>query len=143
MIMTENAKKVFEILGVEPNEEFKIEDKNCFWKIDEKLNLYYRQGHYDNGDYAYNSFNKSLIIDLINNPERIIKIPKEPNKKKLRELTPEEWDKWREKKCRFTRCENCIFNSASCLESESRYSWVNHKDLYSEKFLNQEVEVNE
>ena len=138
--MNENAKIIFNILNVDPNEEFKIKDKNCFWKIDEKLNLYYRQGHYDNGDYAYNSFNNSLIIDLIKNPKLIIKLPK---KKKLRDLTPEEWDKWREKKCRFTRCENCIFNSASCLESESKYSWIHHKDLYSDKFLDQEIEVEE
>ena len=82
--MNDNVKKVFEILGVEPNEEFEIEDKNCFWKIDEKLNLYYRQGHYDNGDYAYNAFvyGNSLIIDLINNPELIIKLPKGAKKKK-------------------------------------------------------------
>ena len=36
--MNDNVRKVFDLLGVEPNEEFKIEDKNCFWKIDEKLN---------------------------------------------------------------------------------------------------------
>ena len=140
--MTENVKKIFEILGVEPNVEFKIEDKNCFWKIDEKLNLYYRQGHYANGDYAYKRFHNVLILDLINNPELIVKLPKE-NKKKLRDLSPEEWDKWRDKNCRFTRCENCIFNSASCLESESKYSWIHHKDLYSDKFLDQEIEVEE
>ena len=60
--MTDNVRKVFDLLGVEPNVEFKIEDKNCFWKIDKKLNLYYRQGHYDNGDYAYNRFNNSFVF---------------------------------------------------------------------------------
>ena len=30
--MNDNVKKIFDMLGVEPNEEFKIEDKNCFWK---------------------------------------------------------------------------------------------------------------
>ena len=143
MIMTENAKKVFEILGVEPNEEFKIEDKNCFWKIDEKLNLYYRQGHYDNGDYAYNSFNNSLIINLIKNPELIIKLPKEPIKKKLRDLTLEEYKKWSDKKCVSCNfCVNCPFAGVNCDEN-SKDCWVNNKDLYSDKFLDQEIEVEE
>ena len=136
--MNDNVKKIFEILGVEPNEEFKIEDKNCFWKIDEKLNLYYRQGHYDNGDYAYNSFNNSLIIDLIKNPERIIKLPK---KKKLRDLTPEEYKKWNDKKCKGNICDKCIFKNVVC--SIEDCSWVNHKYLYSDAFLNKEIEVEE
>ena len=137
--MNEITRKVFNMLGVEPNEEFEIEDKNCFWKIDEKLNLYYRQGHYDNGDYAYNRFNNSLIIDLINNPERIIKLPKEPKKKKLRDLTPEEWEKWKEKNC--GNCSKCIFNKIACYHPYVNCSWINHKDMYSDKFLEQEIEV--
>ena len=141
--MSDNTKKIFEMLGVEPNEEFKIEDKNCFWKIDEKLNLYYRQGHYDNGDYAYNSFNNSLIIDLIKKPERIIKLPKEPKKKKLRDLTKQEWNIWKRKNCNDIDCNKCIFKNACCNRSYIGNSWVNNKDLYSDKFLNQEIEVEE
>lgn len=142
--MTENARKVFDLLGVEPNEKFKIEDKNCFWKIDEKLNLYYRQGHYDNGDDAYNAFvyGSSLIIDLINNPERIIKLPKEPKKKKLMDLTAEEYEKWREKNCTITfkSCTKCPFKSVVCFPAANNL-WLNHKEIYSDKFLNQEIEV--
>ena len=41
----------------------------------------------------------------------------------------------------FGKCENCIFNIAICLESESKYSWIHNKDFYSDKFLNQEIEV--
>lgn len=108
--MTENAKKIFEILGIEPDEEFKIEDKNCFWKIDEKLNLYYRQGHYDNGDYAYNGFNNSLIIDLIKNPELIIKLPKESMKKKIGDLTIREAKEMQDKICNvIIDCKDCPF----------------------------------
>ena len=138
--MNDNVRKIFEILGVEPNEEFKIEDKDCFWKIDEKLNLYYRQGHYDNGDYAYNVFNKSLIIDLIKNPELIIKLPKK--KKKLMDLTKEEYKKWLNKNCgRSVNCDKCIFNNVMC--PMDNHCWVNHKYLYSDAFLNKEIEVEE
>lgn len=139
--MNDNVKKIFEMLGVEPNEEFKIEDKNCFWKINERLNLYYRQGHYDNGDYAYNGFNNSLIIDLIKNPELIIKLSKEPKKKKLRDLTPEEWDKWKNKNCRCV-CSKCIFNLVNCSRNSSKF-WMNNKNIYSDAFLDQEIEVEE
>ena len=144
--MNDNVRKIFEILGVEPNEEFKIDDKNRFWKIDEKLNLYYRQGHYDNGDYAYNDFNNSLIIDLINNPKRITKLPKESKKikKKLRDLTVFEYYKWHQKNCfncySAENCVKCIFNVVTC-NKLSYNCWVYNKDLYSDKFLDQEVEV--
>lgn len=138
--MNDNVRQIFNMLGVEPNEEFEIEDKNCFWKIDEKLNLYYRQGHYDNGDYAYKMFHNVLILDLINNPELIIKLPKELKKKKLRDLTEEELKKWVRKNCSNLSCEDCVFLKAKC-NTNSIGCWINHKDAYSEKFLNQEIEV--
>lgn len=136
--MNENVRKVFDMLDVEPNEKFKIEDKNSFWKIDEKLNLYYRQGHYDNGDDAYNRFNNSLIIDLIKNPELIIKLPKEPKKKKLRDLTEEEYKKYIYK-CGDGKCNDCVFKNVRC--GFSNTCWIYHKDLYSDAFLNKEIEV--
>ena len=61
-------------------------------------------------------------------------------KKKLRDLTPEEWNKWREKICPPTSCNKCIFNKVMCY---TEYCWVNNKDLYSDKFLDQEIEVEE
>ena len=61
-------------------------------------------------------------------------------KKKLRALTKDEWDKWREKICPPTSCNKCIFNKVMCY---TEYCWVNNKDLYSDKFLNQEIEVEE
>ena len=143
--MTENVKKIFEIIGVEPNEEFEIEDKNCFWKIDEELNLYYRQGHYDNGDDAYNSFNNSLIIDLIKNPKLVIKLQKEPKKikKKLRDITEEEWNKWKDKNCSSGNCNKCFFDKVNCFGTYSNRSWFYNKDLFSNRFLDQEIEVEE
>lgn len=128
--MNDNVRKVFDMLGVEPNEIFRIIGYEELYYFDETLSTYGVNGvKYVN-----------MLAEILNGTYKIIKLPK---KKKLRDLTPEEWDKWREKKCRFTRCENCIFNSVSCLESECKYSWIHHKDLYSEKFLDREIEVEE
>lgn len=141
--MNDNARKIFSMLGVEPNEEFNIKDMNGPWKIDETLNIYYRQGRNNNGDYVYNYFDNSLIIDLINGSERIIKLPK---KKKLKYWTEEDWNKWKEKNCYYNgyyNCDKCSFCHVNCSSSEKENSWIHHKDLYSDKFLNQEVEVEE
>lgn len=130
--MNDNVRKVFDMLGIEPYEKFKIEGNgDTIYHIDEELYIYR-----DNEILC----SDTILKYLINGYFKIIKLPKEP-KKKLRDLTPEEWDKWREKTCRFTRCENCIFNIVVCLESESKYSWIHNKDFYSDKFLNQEIEV--
>lgn len=65
---------------------------------------------------------------------------------KLRDLTPEQWDKNRHSLCKLLShscCENCIFQWAGgCSDSICRNSWINHKDFYSDKFLDQEVEIN-
>lgn len=134
--MTENAKKIFEMLGVEPNERFKIQynEKNSYY-IGETL--YY--------------INENLIIcnQVSSAPDnwlqRIIvgelQIVKLPRKKKLRDLTPEEYKKWYDKNCGACggSCCDCLFNCTACLCG--KYCWVNHKDLYSDKFLDQEVEI--
>lgn len=62
-------------------------------------------------------------------------------KKKLRDLTDDEYDKWQENNCNNgSPCETCAFRYAVCgpfLEA----CWIKHKDLYSDKFLDQEIEV--
>lgn len=64
---------------------------------------------------------------------------------KLRDLTPDQWDKNRHSLCKLLShacCENCIFQWAGgCSDSICRNSWINHKDFYSDKFLDQEVEI--
>lgn len=63
------------------------------------------------------------------------------NKKKLRDLTKDEWDKWKSVDCaNRDTCDYCIFINVPCGKS-SNNSWFNNKDLYSDKFLNQEIEV--
>lgn len=127
--MNDNVRKIFDILGVEPYEKFKIEGNgDTIYRIDEELYIY-RDDEILRSDKGLNN--------LINGYFKIIKLPK---KKKLRDLTEEEWDKWREKKkCR--SCENCIFNIVVCFNSKCEYSWIHNKDFYSDKFLDQEIEV--
>lgn len=61
-------------------------------------------------------------------------------KKKLKYLTPEEFYNWSKENCDYTECNACPFKSANCnLYDED--SWVNHKELFSNEFLNQELEI--
>lgn len=61
-------------------------------------------------------------------------------KKKLKYLTPEEFYNWEKENCDYAECNACPFKSANCnLYDED--SWVNHKELFSDKFLNQELEI--
>lgn len=138
--MTDNVRKVFDILGVEPDEEFEImlKDNSKFaykFKLDENL-----QGYCFRDTWR---FEEDLLRILLNGTYKIIKLPKEP-KKKLRDLTPEEWDKWLSKNCtRMNSCSECIFRNVRCREYSNNCSWIYNKDIYSSEFLNQEIEVEE
>lgn len=132
--MTDNVRKVFNMLGVEPNERFKIEGVDeANYYIDE--NLYVLK---EIKDKLIEVSDKGLS-NILNGYFKIIKLPK---KKKLIDLTSEEWDKWKDRNC-YTKCGECIFKYTSCILSCNEDCWIYHKDLYSDKFLNQEIEVEE
>ena len=57
-------------------------------------------------------------------------------KKKIRDLTSEEYREWERKNCSRIVCLVCPFNYVNCNKM-----WVNHKDMYSNKFLDQEVDI--
>lgn len=60
---------------------------------------------------------------------------------KLRDLTEEQYSKYKEGSCGCNgSCNECIFRSVNCV-SASKSCWVFHKDLYSDKFLDQEIEI--
>lgn len=62
-------------------------------------------------------------------------------KKKLRDLTKEEYRKNRGQICeKYDSCLTCPFGKVKCSENDFLL-WQNHKDLYSDKFLDQEVEI--
>lgn len=60
----------------------------------------------------------------------------------LRDLTKEQWDNFKEKICMW-HCEKCIFGPTKCFKSCNERSWINNKDMYSDKFLDQEFEIEE
>lgn len=136
--MTDNVRKIFDMLGVEPNEKFKLK------AVGKEDAVYCLTGNligclFDERGKDYESIVEWLLREALINPEDIIKLPKEPKKKKLRDLTVDEYEKWNEKNCSITGCSDCIFGLVRCDDE----GWVNHKELYSDKFLDQEIEVEE
>ena len=132
--MNDNVRKVFDLLGVEPNERFKVDGLlggNHIFTIDENLIIS------DDSE----TIHIYLLTSLLTGDCKIIKLPK-TKKKKLMDLTEEEWRKWKDKNCKCSdyACGKCIFDKVGC----SKYDcWIDNKDLYSDKFLNQEIEVEE
>ncbi len=63
--------------------------------------------------------------------------------KKLRDVTKEEFAEARDRICRETpkfNCRGCPFRHVAC-STKDEDCWVNHKDLFSDKFLDQIIEV--
>ena len=65
---------------------------------------------------------------------------RELKKVKLRDLTAEQVKKWIGENCnRGDYCKDCPFRCIECYDT----FWLSHKDMYSDKFLDQEIEVEE
>lgn len=131
--MTDNARKIFDMLGIEPNERFMIGDFIYkIYYIDEDLTVYRE-------DTKSSSVN--MLRYLLNGTYKITKLPK---KKKLRDLTKEEYEEWCDAnkcyRCYGSNNSKCLFMNVPCIPRLSD-CWVDHKELYSDEFLNQEIEV--
>lgn len=61
------------------------------------------------------------------------------NKIKLKDLTAEQWDTYRSK-CK-GNCDNCVCCFGNCFYSDKKISWINNKDMYSDKFLNRKIDI--
>ena len=73
-------------------------------------------------------------------------IVKEKKKVKLRDLTEEQYEKWIKNNCDTfgNYCDGCPFQKVRCDNYEKKNDWwIGNKDLYSDKFLDQEIEVEE
>ena len=68
-------------------------------------------------------------------------IVEEPKKVKLRDLTEEQFNRYRNSAC-VKGCNACVFRYVYCTPG-SVVCWIKHKDLYSDKFLDQEIEIDE
>ena len=61
---------------------------------------------------------------------------------KLRNLTKEQWDKYLSKICIIEiGCNTCPLSGACCEHSTDKYAWINNKDIFNDKFLDQEIEM--
>ena len=118
----------------------KIRRKNIVWKnyygylfvIENKDKIF--------SDSAGNDDYKLTKEDLLVDDWEIVK---EPKKAKLRDLTKEQYKNWYKGYCYlYEDCEHCCFKAVQCDYTYER-CWINHKDVYSDKFLNQEIEVEE
>ena len=105
-----------------------------------------------NDGYKYIYYKKGIICDntgcsywqlsdreIVNDDDW--EIVKEPNKVKLRDLTKEQYREY-EKGCAERTCTKCPFVGVQC-NSKNNNCWFYHKDLYSDKFLDQEIEIKE
>ena len=130
--MNENVKKVFDMLGVKPNEKFKIISKKRVFQvihIDTRLRVLTDTSNIVAEALRY----------LLTGEWQIVKL--QPKKKKLRDWTMEDFKKWEDVNCKGV-CDDCPFTNVHCNDNAKRF-WMNHKDLFSDKFLDQEVEVPE
>ena len=58
---------------------------------------------------------------------------------KLRDLTEKQYETWCKENCDNMNCKTCPFYKVQC--SLGEFCWVRNKDIYSDKFLDQEVEI--
>lgn len=130
--MNDNVKKIFEMLGVKPNEKFKVMSKR---------NVESEVIHINTSLRVLTDTNivAEALRCLLTGEWQIVKLPK---KKKLRDFTMDDLKKWTNANCKDHPCNGCLFRDVNCNAYGARV-WVNHKDLYSDKFLDQEVEVPE
>ena len=121
--MNDNVKKVFDILGVKPNEKFKIEGFEDIYHIDAKLRLV---RNYNDGNYA---FENHLLRNLLAFENGILKIPR---KKHVGDLMC--------KTSNFKDCMECPLYAIDCgilgLANKNLYEAA--EDLY-EKTKDQEI----
>ena len=66
-------------------------------------------------------------------------IVEEKKKVKLRDLTEGEYKKWEQINCSSNKCNDCVFNKGDCIYNA--FLWIKDKSLFSDKFLDQEVEI--
>lgn len=97
--------------------------------------IYYKGGTIFNNKGGYRHLTDKEIVEIDDSWE----IVKETKKVKLRNLTWEQYIKWRKNNCCINLCgSSCPFKSINCA-----IGWHNYKEMYSDKFLDQEIEVDE
>jgi hypothetical protein len=108
-----------------------------YWKVNKEDTCYNNINRYSSINWYKKYKYKIYEFEDIDFEEE----KKMKRKIKLRDMTKEDFAKWKEKKCVKISCKDCVFCKAPCTEPNDEDSWINNKDLYSDKFLDQEVEI--
>lgn len=59
---------------------------------------------------------------------------------KLRDLNEEQYIKWQNENCKGFACDKCIFKKVACGLNRTD-CWFRNRELYNDKFLDQEIEI--
>lgn len=101
-------------------------------------------GEFENQSGKHPAIILSHLDDLEADNREIVK---EKKKVKLRDLTEEQFEEWANKHCQEfadNLCRGCPFQKVKCNNQDKINDvWYLNKDLYSDKFLDQEIEVEE
>ena len=82
---------------------------------------------------------KLMSRDLLADDWEVVE---EKNKVRLRDLTTQEQlEKWKERNCEGSKCKDCVFNQNKVNCIYVAYCWIKDKSIFSDKFLDQEVEI--
>ena len=106
--------------------------KKCGFKY-----IYYRDGTIFENNGGYWHLTDKEIVEIDDSWEIII----EKKKVKLRDLTGEQYCR-RLKNHNCSSCEDCLFKIVECGYANQR-CWLDNKEIYNDKFLDQEVEIEE
>ena len=97
--------------------------------------IYYRDGTIFENNGGYRHLTDGDIVEIDD-----WEIVTEKKKVKLRDLTVEQSKKWIDENCnRGDHCKDCPFRCIECYDT----FWLSCKDMFSDKFLDQEVEIDE
>ena len=64
-------------------------------------------------------------------------------KKKIRDITDEEFEIWKNYNCKTydLHCTGCPFRASECGFVGLRFPWYENKEMFSDKFLDQEIDI--
>ena len=64
-------------------------------------------------------------------------------KKKIRDITKEEFEIWKNYNCKTydLHCTRCPFRASECGFVGLRFPWYENKEMFSDKFLDQEINI--
>ena len=64
-------------------------------------------------------------------------------KKKIRDITAEEFEIWKNYNCKTydLHCTGCPFRASECGFVGLRFPWYENKEMYSDRFLDQEIKI--